>query len=262
MSRQFTVSSGDVSLRCSDNESSGPAIVFLNGAFGTRRDWRRVLGRIGDRYRCITFDARGRGRSSQSREYSFAADLGDVAEVVAATGVDQLILAGWSHGAALAVRYAAEHPGAIAGLVLVDGAFPVPPPTDAEKQQALRLFKRLAPIMRVMSAFGASARMSATQAASLNIELRSIIHTLSADYGRLTCPVDFLVGSKRSVGTTEEKSHAMRAAVEQLAAVHPNVSLFRTVPASHTQLLRNYPSAVVEAIDDIARKAVLPWQAS
>jgi pimeloyl-ACP methyl ester carboxylesterase len=255
MSRQFTIRSGEVSLRCRDNESGGPVVVFLNGAFGTQRNWRRVLDRIGDRYRCITFDARGRGRSSQAREYTFDADLSDVGDVVEAAATDRLILVGWSHGAALAVRYAVQHPSTVVGVVLVDGAFPIDPPTDAEKQQALKLFKLQAPLMRLMSVFGASARMSATQAADLNIELRSIVHTLAADYERLTCPVDFVVASERSAGTTEDKSRAMRASVEQLAAAHPNISQFRTVATSHSQLLRKYPSAIVEAIDDVGRKA-------
>lgn len=161
-------------------------VVFLNGAFGTERDWRHVLDAIRDRYRCITFDARGRGRSSQARQYSFDADLNVLTEVVAAIGTDRLMLVGWSHGAALSVRYAAQHLATVAGPVLVDGAFPIDPPTDAEKQQALKLFKLQAPLMRVMAVFGASARMSATQAADLNIELRSLVHTLAADYQRLT----------------------------------------------------------------------------
>ena len=139
--------------------------------------------------------------------------------------------------------------------MLVDGAFPTPTPTDGEKQQAFKLFKRMAPLMRLMSVFGLSARMSAVQAAGLNIELRSVVHTLAADSERLSCPVDFVVGSKRSTGTTEEKSRAMMAAVEQLAAAHPNISLFQTVPSNHTHILRKHPSAVVGAIDDVARRS-------
>ncbi|CAJ62964.1 MULTISPECIES: alpha/beta fold hydrolase [Frankia] len=88
-SRQFTIRGGEARLRC-DDTGRGPVLIFLNGAFGTRRDWRRVLDTIGGRYRCVTFDARGRGRSSQAPEYSFDDDLRDAARVVDAVGTGRL----------------------------------------------------------------------------------------------------------------------------------------------------------------------------
>lgn len=42
------------------------------------------------------------------------------------------VLVGYSLGADLAVHYASEHPDTVAGLVLIDGANPVPEPFITE----------------------------------------------------------------------------------------------------------------------------------
>lgn len=255
MSRVFNVATCDASISCTETGAHGWPVLFLNGAFGTQHDWRRVLKLLDTRYRIITFDARGRGRSGRAREYSFAADLQDVAAIVANTKLGRALLVGWSHGAALAVRFAAQYPERVAGLVLVDGAFPISPPTEAEQERARRLFRRMAPIMRIMAAFGRSTQMSAEQAASLNIDLRMALSTLRDDYDRITCPVDFILSSKRFMGRTEQESAEMRATVASIVARRTNICIFRTVSASHTQILYRHPDVVVDAIDHVAMKA-------
>ena len=111
MTRHFAVPSADSRLDCNDSENAGRPILFLNGAFATQHDWKPVLRRLGDRYRSVTFDERARGKSSKSEDYSFAGCLADGAAVIAATGLHKPLLVGWSHGASVAVRYAAKHPG-------------------------------------------------------------------------------------------------------------------------------------------------------
>ena len=133
MTSTFTVTTSDTQLCCTDSGGAGQTVVFLNGAFGTQRDWRRVLANLTGRYRCITFDARGRGQSSGSPSYSFAADVADVGAVLTQVDAERPILVGWSHGAALAVRYASQHKEGVSGLVLVDGAFPIAEPTDEDR---------------------------------------------------------------------------------------------------------------------------------
>jgi pimeloyl-ACP methyl ester carboxylesterase len=252
MSPHLNVHSADISLDCNDSGGTGHPILFLNGAFGTQRDWTRVLRRLDPDYRTVTFDARGRGRSGRSTTYSFAADLVDVATVVAETGLRRHLIVGWSHGAALAVRYAVEHPDEVAGLVLVDGAFPISMLTDADKEQVRRTFRRLAPLMGIMAAFNRSARMSATEAADLNIELDDIAASLVHDYDRVRCPVEFIVGSKPHMGATDEQCRKMRASIAPVIEQHPNISLFATLPASHTQIVTKHPDTIVAAIERIS----------
>jgi pimeloyl-ACP methyl ester carboxylesterase len=251
MSPHLPVQSADTSLNCNDSGGTGYPVLFLNGAFGTQHDWARVLRRLQPGYRIVTFDARGRGKSGRSKTYSFAADLDDIAAVVAATGLGRHLIVGWSHGAALAVRYAAQHPDEVTGLVLVDGAFPISMLTEADKEQARRTFRRLAPLMRVMAAFNRSARMSAGEAAALNIELDDLAAGLAQDYDLVRCPIEFIVGSESHMGATDVQCRTMRASITPLVEQHANVSLFATLPASHTQILTKYPDSVATAIDRV-----------
>ena len=122
--RDFTVDAGDTRLHAVDAPGGSPALLLLSGGFGTVRNWDRVIDSLGERYRAVRFDARARGRSRRSADYSVAAAVEDVGRVIGAAGLSRPILVGWSHGATLAVRYAAQHPERVGGLVLVDGAQP------------------------------------------------------------------------------------------------------------------------------------------
>jgi 3-oxoadipate enol-lactonase len=47
-----------------DGVANAPVILFINSIGTTRELWSRQVGALGDRYRVITYDARGHGRSS------------------------------------------------------------------------------------------------------------------------------------------------------------------------------------------------------
>ena len=152
--------------------------------------------------------------------------------MIAATGIGRPLLVDWSYGAAQAVRYAAEHPGEVAGIVLVDGAFPIAMLSEAEKDQARQTFRRMAPLMRVASLFGLSPRMPAAQAAEINIELNELVGGLGPDYERIECPVAFIIGSTAHTGATDEQVRRMRACITPFLKRQANISLFATLPSS------------------------------
>jgi pimeloyl-ACP methyl ester carboxylesterase len=66
------------------------------------------------------------------------------------------------------VRYAAQHPERVAGLVLIDGAYPIAMFDEAGKQKVRAQFHRLGWIMRILAALGRSARMSPAEAEASN----------------------------------------------------------------------------------------------
>jgi pimeloyl-ACP methyl ester carboxylesterase len=93
----FRVAVDDTVLTVTEN-GDGPPVVFLNGDFGTTRDWRAVRRRLPNVYRVVSFDGRGRGESRPSRRYSLQASLADFAAVLAEVGLCRPILVGWSSG--------------------------------------------------------------------------------------------------------------------------------------------------------------------
>lgn len=135
MSRQLMIPVADTRLHAVDAPGGAPALLFLSGGFGTVQNWKRVIRRLGGKYRTVRFDARARGKSGRSADYSVRAAVDDVGRVIDATGVERPILVGWSLGATIAVRYAARHPERVGGLVLVDGAYPIAMFDEAGKQK-------------------------------------------------------------------------------------------------------------------------------
>src|SRR3954471_13183671 len=125
MSRQLMIPAADTRLNAVDDPGGTPALLFLSGGFGTVQNWSRVIRSLDGKYRTVRFDARGRGKSGRSSDYSVQAAVDDIGRVIDATGIERPILVGWSQGATIAVRYAAQHPARVRGMVLVDGAYPI-----------------------------------------------------------------------------------------------------------------------------------------
>jgi len=143
MSRQLMVPTADTELNTVDTPGGTPPLLFLNGGFGSLQNWDRVIRRLAGKYRAVRFDAQARGRSGTSADCSVRGAVDDISRVIEATGIQRPILVGWSHG-----------------------AYPITMFDEAGKQKVLTQFRRLRWIMRILAAFGRSARMSPAGAAS------------------------------------------------------------------------------------------------
>jgi pimeloyl-ACP methyl ester carboxylesterase len=255
MSPQLMVPAGDTQLYAVDDPGGAPALLFLSGGFATVRNWSAIIGRLDGKYRTVRFDARARGKSGRSADYSVQAAVDDVGRVIDATGIERPILVGWSHGATLAVRYAVQHPGQVAGLVLIDGAFPITMFDEAGKQKVRAQFRRLGWMMRILAALGRSARMSPAESADVAIEMDAVNGELGPDFAALECPTVFVVGTGAHSGATEDEMRTVRAAVTDAEQSNERVSVFATTPQKHTQILSKAPDTVVAAIEDVVHKS-------
>ncbi len=95
------------------DEGSGPAIVMLHGINSDGGDWRAVIDTIGPGYRFVAFDLLGFGASPKPLDIDYSAD--EHALVIENTlidlGVDDpFLLAGYSLGGDIALRYASTYP--------------------------------------------------------------------------------------------------------------------------------------------------------
>jgi pimeloyl-ACP methyl ester carboxylesterase len=100
----------------------GPAILLTNGYNLTSYMWRGLVDALSDRYRLITWDVRGHGRSDSptgSGAYSQTLTLGDMAAILDAEGVREAILAGHSMGGYLSLAFHVEHPARVRALILI-----------------------------------------------------------------------------------------------------------------------------------------------
>lgn len=123
-----------------------PTVVFTAGAASWSYVWARVQPAVAHTTRACSWDRAGNGFSDPSPEPQdvahIAADLDRVLTGAQVTG--PLILVGHSQGGLESLLFADRHPERVAGLVLVDPAFP---------DQAVRL-RRAAPKLMAWSESG------------------------------------------------------------------------------------------------------------
>jgi pimeloyl-ACP methyl ester carboxylesterase len=103
---------------------SGSPLILLHGGLGAGSEWELIGARLAERFRVITPDSRGHGRSSNPAgflSYSLLAD--DVAALIVALELGSPTVVGWSDGGQVALELAVRHPGAARALI-VGGAFP------------------------------------------------------------------------------------------------------------------------------------------
>ena len=104
--------------------AAGPAVVLLHGLGEGAASWDPVVPALAARHRVHALDLRGHGASSWPRRYSFEAMRDDVATLIDALGLGEVILVGHSMGGVVAYLLALGRPDLVAALVVED----VPPP--------------------------------------------------------------------------------------------------------------------------------------
>ncbi|WP_411344370.1 alpha/beta fold hydrolase [Paenibacillus sp. WLX1005] len=106
----------------------GIPVIFLHGWPANHLMFEYQFSRLPlDGYRCIGIDFRGFGKSDAPWEgYTYDRMADDLRAVIDDLGIENAVLAGFSMGGAVAIRYMARHQGhGIAQLALMGAAAPV-----------------------------------------------------------------------------------------------------------------------------------------
>jgi pimeloyl-ACP methyl ester carboxylesterase len=102
-----------------DEAGSGPPIILVHGITEDRHAWDTVVPELSTDFRCVRLDLRNHGESSDADDGTALAMAGDLAEVVAAAGIDEPpLVVGHSLGGMVVTIYAAQAP--VRGVVNVD----------------------------------------------------------------------------------------------------------------------------------------------
>jgi 3-oxoadipate enol-lactonase len=106
-----------------DGPSDAPTILFINSIGTTRELWSRQTAALADRYRVITYDARGHGRSSvPDGEYTIAQLGGDALAILDAEQVDAAHVCGISLGGITALWLGVHAPTRVRTLTAANTA--------------------------------------------------------------------------------------------------------------------------------------------
>ena len=209
------------------DEGSGPAIVMLHGINSDGGDWRTVIDTIGPGYRFIAFDLLGFGDSPKPLDIDYSAD--EHAFVIENTlqdlGVDDpFLLAGYSLGGDIALRYASTYPDRLRRLFLLDAPFYLPPELVESRGYSLKmlyesvsrwLWERLASskqkdtvLYKVATGVGEAALKDAFHAEDIpthwEIMSKNLTNTVNAatwvdDLPKLTMPVVHAIGVRDAI---------------------------------------------------------------
>jgi len=124
---------------------TGPQTVLLvpGWQIAHSRVWKFQVPYLAERFRVVTFDARGSGRSDRPDiGYDHDTLAADALAVMNAAGVDRAALVGWSGGVNHAIMLAAAHPDRVTHLILINGApsQAAGPERAQRRQEVVRLF--------------------------------------------------------------------------------------------------------------------------
>ncbi|HTU01706.1 MAG TPA: alpha/beta fold hydrolase [Candidatus Sulfotelmatobacter sp.] len=247
-----------------ESTGSGPeAIVLSHGLLFSGEMFRDQVRHLAGRYRVITYDHRGQGRSEVTPGgYGMDALAQDAAELVKALGVAPCHFAGLSMGGFVAMRLAAQMPELLRSCILLETSADPESPENVPRYRMLNLALRLlgarlvAPnVMPVM--FGRTFLADPARA-GLRKEWRDRLGTLrrsvhraitgvierkgipEEDLGKIRVPTLVLVGEE-DVATPIPKA-------ERICASIPGSRLVRIPRAGHSSTIEN-PAAVNAAFD-------------
>ena len=246
-----------------ESTGSGPETVVLShGLLFSGEMFREQVRHLAGRYRVITYDHRGQGRSEVTAGGYGMDDLArDAAELVVALGAAPCHFAGLSMGGFVAMRLAARRPELLRSCILLEtSADPETPenvPRYRRLNMALRLLGARLVAPRVMPILFGRTFLTDPSLAGLRQEwqgrlgaLRRSVHRaitgvverdgIHEELAKIRVPTLVLVGEE-DVATPPPRA-------ERICAAIPGSRLVRIPRAGHSSTLEN-PEAVNAALD-------------
>ncbi len=110
----------DTSLFYEDTGGAGPAVIFSHGLMMDLEMFDAQVEALRDRYRCISYDARGHGRTRSHGSFTYWDIAGDVVELMDHLDIDAASLVGMSQGGFVSLRVALAAPQRVVSLALID----------------------------------------------------------------------------------------------------------------------------------------------
>jgi len=103
-----------------DVKGKGRPLVLIHGAWTSHRWWQWQVPALSRRYRILSLDVRGHGKSSPLKgPYSVDGFVKDLDTLLREEGIYQAALVGWSLGGMISIAYSLKHPSKVKTMVLI-----------------------------------------------------------------------------------------------------------------------------------------------
>jgi pimeloyl-ACP methyl ester carboxylesterase len=241
-----------------EEQGSGEPLLLVMGHIYGMRMWHRVLPALAERYRVISFDNRGIGRShAAAGPHSIGAMADDAFAVMDAAGARSAHVYGASMGGLIAQEMALTQPERVRSLVL--GCTGCPSEETASSARFAGLKYRLplrvfAPLMRRMMYGTGTDRALIEEDVSLLLDIPVVPHALVA----------------QARGIAEYRSHSRVSAIaapvlvihgdqDNVVPVERGRELHREIPGSQLLILEGAGHNYTTDATEVANQAVLDF---
>jgi len=106
-----------------EERGSGFPMVLMHGLHGSHRNWNAQVDFFSDKYRVITTDSRGLGKSEappEPEKYSQDILVEDLHQLLISLGIQQAYIGGLSMGGNVALNFAIQHPEMTKAFISAD----------------------------------------------------------------------------------------------------------------------------------------------
>ena len=110
---------GEATIHYEQTGEGAPAYVFCHGLGGSGEAFERDdMAWYAERFRTVSWDNRGLGRSGPAARYSLPRYAQDLAGLLDLLGIERAVVFGVSWGGVLVQRFALDHPARCAAIVI------------------------------------------------------------------------------------------------------------------------------------------------
>jgi 3-oxoadipate enol-lactonase len=266
------VDSSGASVWWDETSASGESVLLINGLGSPSTTWYRLVRRLTPRFRVLTFDNRGVGRTGVPLgPYPVSAMAADAAAVLDAAGVDSAHVVGLSMGGLIAQELALEDAGRVRTLVLAATHRGIPhleqpeptvleamtsagelPPPERDAALATLLYARQTPRIEIDRDF--AARRYPTDPAGYRNQLTGVLAwERAAELARIKVPTLVLHGTADRIVPPSNGA--------ALAAAIPSARLHLLEGAGHA-LFTDREESAATAVTDFFENAAHPAPSS
>jgi len=255
------------SLHYESTGSGSETILFMHGLLWSSEMYAGQVEVLSTRYRCVTFDFRGQGRSEVTAAgYGMDALYADAACLIETPGLGRVHVVGLSMGGFVAMRLAARRPDLVRSLVLLGTSAEPELPENRWRYRLLGVIGswfgsaivagRVMPIMFGKTYLGDPARAAQRDAWRKRLigndrigiarALKGVVErsSIEAELARITVPTLIVVG--------DEDVAAVPARAERIRDGIPDARLLVIRHAGHSSTIEE-PAAVTQAIAEFLR---------
>jgi pimeloyl-ACP methyl ester carboxylesterase len=202
------ITSGNATLSAESHGSGSPDVLLVHAGVNDQRSWHHLVERLPD-HRCLTYDARGFGRTTYETEDGWS-QVDDALAVLDAYDVESAVVVGCSMGGRTSIDLILTHPDRVSALVLIGPAVSGAPEPTYE------------PEILALDEEWEAAEERGDQATVNRIETRVWLDGPTAPEGRVTGPARdlFLDMNARALDADDPgERHEDAAAWDRLAEI-------------------------------------------